>query len=70
MTPPQVTKFLHTMKLMMAEIAGLPIPTIAALDGAALGGGFELALCCDLRVASVAATKIGLPETRLAIIPG
>ena len=42
---------------------------LAAIDGAALGGGLEIALACDLRVASSSA-KMGLVETRLAIIPG
>lgn len=48
----------------------LPFPVIAAIDGLALGGGLELALCADLRVAGPKATKLGLPETRHAIIPG
>lgn len=51
------------------RIGSLPIPTIAAVRGVALGGGFELALACDLRVVAETAT-LGLTETRLAIIPG
>lgn len=54
---------------VMNEIAGLPIPTIAAINGFALGGGLELALACDLRVASSKA-RLGLPEVGLGIIPG
>lgn len=51
------------------RLANLPMPTIAAIEGNALGGGLELALCCDIRVASDAA-KLGLPEVRLAVTPG
>ena len=50
------------------HLAGLPMPTIAALEGSALGGGLELALCCDLRVAGELA-QLGLPEVRLAVTP-
>ncbi|MDQ2674846.1 MAG: enoyl-CoA hydratase-related protein [Chloroflexota bacterium] len=52
-----------------ARLARLPMPTIAAIEGNALGGGLELALCCDIRIASDRA-KLGLPEVRLAVTPG
>jgi 3-hydroxyacyl-CoA dehydrogenase/enoyl-CoA hydratase/3-hydroxybutyryl-CoA epimerase len=53
------------------RIAALPFPTVAMIDGACLGGGLELALCCDSRVASDEAhTRIGLPEVQLGILPG
>lgn len=54
---------------LITRVHELPIPTIAAVEGFALAGGFELALACDLIVASSAAT-FGLPEVRVGIIPG
>ena len=51
------------------KLAALAVPTIAAMGGYALGGGLELALCCDLRIAADSA-KLGLPETNLGIMPG
>ena len=51
------------------KLANLEIPTIAAIEGFALGGGLELALACDLRIASKTA-KLGFPEINLAIMPG
>ena len=53
----------------MSRLAKLPMPTIAAIEANALGGGLELALACDIRVASERA-KLGLPEVRLAVTPG
>jgi enoyl-CoA hydratase len=56
-------------KLVYRKLAELRVPTIAAIEGDALGGGLELALCCDLRVASARA-RLGMPEVRLGVIPG
>lgn len=57
------------MQRLFARLEALPQVTIAELGGAALGGGFELALACDLRIAADEA-KIGLPEARLGLVPG
>lgn len=54
---------------VFSRLAKLPMPTIAAIEANALGGGLELALACDIRVASENA-KLGLPEVRLAVTPG
>lgn len=54
---------------VLAELATLPIPTIAAINGTALGGGLEIALACRHRIAAPAA-QLGLPEVTLGLIPG
>ncbi|CAJ0631360.1 16136_t:CDS:2 [Entrophospora sp. SA101] len=60
MSSNDVKSFLQNLRFIFREIETLSVPTIAVIDGVALGGGLELALCCDIRVA----------ETKLAIIPG
>ncbi len=69
MAPPEVGAFVHGLRAGFTELEDLPVPVIAALEGAAFGGGLELALAADLRVAGADA-KMGLVETSLAIIPG
>jgi len=69
MSEDQVRRYIHTIRATFTEVENLPMPVIAAVNGVALGGGTELALASDLRVASETAT-LGLTETSLAIIPG
>jgi enoyl-CoA hydratase/carnithine racemase len=65
----RVPIFLRHNTALMSDIAALPQPVIGVVNGFALGGGMEMLLACDLRVAAATAT-FGLPETGLAIIPG
>ena len=69
LTPEQVKEFITTIRNLFTTIEYLNKPVIAAVNGIALGGGTELALACDIRIASTTST-LGLTETRLAIIPG
>ncbi|XP_072310131.1 methylglutaconyl-CoA hydratase, mitochondrial [Eucyclogobius newberryi] len=65
----EVGPFVSKARALITELGNLPMPIIAAIDGAALGGGLEMALACDIRIAANSA-KMGLVETKLAIIPG
>ncbi|XP_011172787.1 methylglutaconyl-CoA hydratase, mitochondrial [Solenopsis invicta] len=65
----EVLRFVSSLRSLMTDVETLPTPVISAIDGVALGGGLELALASDIRVASSEA-KMGLVETKLAIIPG
>jgi len=69
MTPSQVRDFLMDLNALMNELEDFPQATIAALGGGAFGGGLELALCCDFRIAAPG-IELGLTEVRLGIIPG
>lgn len=64
-----VNKFVTSLRELMFRVYNLPVPTITALDGLALGGGMELALSTDIRIGAKN-SKMGLVETKLAIIPG
>ena len=66
---PKVKEFIFTIRNLFTSIENLNKPVIAAVNGIALGGGTELALSSDIRIASETAV-MGLTETRLAIIPG
>jgi enoyl-CoA hydratase/carnithine racemase len=65
----RVPEFVKNIRRAMDDVEALPQPTIAVVNGFAFGGGMELLLACDLRVAAPHA-QFGLTETTLAIIPG
>ncbi len=69
MTEEKIVATLDKLKTLMDVLDDFPVPTIAVIEGAAFGGGLELAMACDLRVAHPVAT-MGLTEVNLAIIPG
>jgi len=69
MSQEEAGTFVKGLRAAFSELESLPMPVIAALEGVAFGGGLELALAADLRVAGTEA-KLGLVETALAIIPG
>ena len=65
----QFVEAAYVVNALFSEIEDLPYPSVAAINGFALGGGFEVCLACDCRVISSKAA-VGLPETGLGIIPG
>lgn len=69
MSPVEAQSFVNALRSTFTILEELSIPTIAVIEGAALGGGLEMALSCDLRICGEDAV-MGLPETGLAIIPG
>ncbi len=64
-----IAAFVAANSALITALADLPVPTVAAINGLALGGGFEVALAADYRVMSTGA-KIGVPEIHLGIFPG
>jgi methylglutaconyl-CoA hydratase len=68
-SPHSTRAFLTSLRSVFTLLSTLPVPTISAISSTAFGGGLELALCTNFRVFSSTAI-VGLPETRLAIVPG
>src|SRR6266542_4571745 len=69
-TPEELKEMIELGQTVFNRLAALSIPTVAAIHGACVGGGYEVCLACDYRIASSdKVTKIGLPETQLGILP-
>lgn len=66
---PEVLAWVAKTSQTFNHFEDLPIPTICAINGFALGGGFEMTLVCDLRIADTSA-RVGLPEVKLGLMPG
>ena len=69
LTPDEATRLAREGQAVLDRLEALPVPTIAAINGYALGGGCELALACTFRLVADTA-RLGLPETSLGLIPG
>lgn len=68
---PDVRAFIDLGLRVLEQLEALPFPTCAAIDGAALGGGLEVALACDARITGIhPKLQLGLPEVNLGLIPG
>ena len=62
---------LRVTKHNLRRLEKLPVPVVAAINGAALGGGFEICLCCNHRIAwDDKSVQLGLPEVSLGLLPG
>jgi enoyl-CoA hydratase/carnithine racemase len=68
--PPRPSSRPPGFRALTDAIAAVDKPVIAAINGLCMGGGFELSLACDLRIAGNSVPAIGLPETRIGIFPG
>jgi len=68
-TPPEFMRFIEDIQTAFNAIEDLEVPTIAALNGLAYGGGCELAISCDFRIMA-ADTTIGVPEIKIGALPG
>lgn len=67
----EVTELVKQGHAVFAKLENLKCPTVAAVSGFCVGGGYELALCCDyIMVLDVPDTRVGLPEIQLGIVPG
>jgi enoyl-CoA hydratase/carnithine racemase len=64
------TSLNHGYHEMLRALRDLPVPVIAAMNGDTMGGGFELSLSCDIRIAAAGDHRFGLPEVSLGILPG
>ncbi len=69
LTPAEGERFVYRGQRLLRRLERLPQVTIAAINGFALGGGLEIALACDLRLASAGA-RLGLPEVKVGLFPG
>jgi enoyl-CoA hydratase len=69
LTPAEAASYARVGQAVFDRLESLPVPTIAAINGYALGGGCELALACTFRLVADTA-RLGLPETSLGLIPG
>jgi enoyl-CoA hydratase len=67
--PAEFADFIHRLTDTYAQLQALPLPSIAAINGVAFGGGLELALACDIRIAATHA-RLGVPEIKLGLLPG